>query len=243
MNQVFSILLVDNVSAAVSEMRLNVDSAPSPLSAAGSSGSILDVTGRAGQSVTFYCSGWKTWEKNEKYFCRSPCTEKESKRLQTPVGETRRNGSISISNRGNGLLVKMSKLKIKDAGKYLCGVDRILKDGLIQVNLEVLEGELIYFTICGSFKSGGFKSFFSKKPEAPLKPPSFLPSFLVENSNLAFKTTTVLPPFVSPSLLSEVSPTTDGVSQFHHVTQSVTNTRMRTEGENQSGENVDQHTN
>lgn len=132
-------------SDCVEEVRPN--SSPPP-TAAVSFGSLFHVTGRAGEDVQFTCSDWNTWtdvKRSDKFFCGSPCPEDGRKRLQSAYGETRLDGRTSITNNGNELLVRITKLQIGDAGKYSCGVKRFLQsDRFIQVNLEVLEGKFIH---------------------------------------------------------------------------------------------------
>lgn len=55
-------------------------------------------------------------------------------------GQTAESGRFSLQDKGNTLMVNISRLQLSDAGVYFCGVDRVGFDTFIQVHLTVDEG-------------------------------------------------------------------------------------------------------
>ncbi|KAF3839119.1 hypothetical protein F7725_017836 [Dissostichus mawsoni] len=76
---------------------------------------------------------------NDKYFCRSPCTEDKHIIIKAASGKTTQGNRIQILNRGNDLFVTFTNLKKSDANIYYCGVKRTGPDLYIKVNLKVTD--------------------------------------------------------------------------------------------------------
>ncbi|KAK1894988.1 CMRF35-like molecule 5 [Dissostichus eleginoides] len=102
----------------------------------------LNKRGCVGERVTFTCSDWNNVfgvKSNDKYFCRSPCTEDKHIIIKAASGKTTQQNRILINNRGNDLFVTFTNLKKSDANTYYCGVERNGLDPLIKVNLKVTD--------------------------------------------------------------------------------------------------------
>lgn len=103
--------------------------------------------GYVGQTLTIECSGWDVWtntESNSKYFCNSPCNEKNHIIATVKTGDTTTVNRIKLQNKGEkGLFVTFIDLQKWDANTYFCGLSRVVKDSFIQVTLKVLDGKFI----------------------------------------------------------------------------------------------------
>ncbi|XP_034001774.1 CMRF35-like molecule 3 isoform X3 [Trematomus bernacchii] len=102
----------------------------------------LNIRGCVGEIVTCKCSEWNTLfgvRYNDKYFCRSPCTEDKHIIIKAASGKTTQQNRIRINNRGNDLFVTFTNLKKSDTNTYYCGVERKGPDILIKVNLNVTD--------------------------------------------------------------------------------------------------------
>ncbi|XP_034001772.1 CMRF35-like molecule 1 isoform X1 [Trematomus bernacchii] len=102
----------------------------------------LNVRGCVGEIVTFKCSDWNNLfdvRYNDKYFCRSPCTEDKHIIIKAAPGKTTQQNRILINNKGDYLFVTFTNLKKSDAKTYYCGVERKGPDILIKVNLKVTD--------------------------------------------------------------------------------------------------------
>ncbi|KAF3839150.1 hypothetical protein F7725_017867 [Dissostichus mawsoni] len=102
----------------------------------------LNIRGCVGERVTFTCSDWNTFfdlKYNDKYFCRSPCTEDKHIIIKAAPVKTTQQNRIRIYNRGNDLFVTFTNLKKSDTNTYYCGVERTGLDLLIKVNLKVTD--------------------------------------------------------------------------------------------------------
>ncbi|XP_063739481.1 CMRF35-like molecule 5 [Eleginops maclovinus] len=94
------------------------------------------------ESVSFTCSGRNVWtnvQHNDKYFCRTPCTENTHIILKAASGKTTKRNRIEITNRGNDLFVTFTNLQKSDSNTYYCGVERSGRDSYIKVNLLIDE--------------------------------------------------------------------------------------------------------
>ncbi|KAJ4919234.1 hypothetical protein JOQ06_026243 [Pogonophryne albipinna] len=103
---------------------------------------ILNTRGCVGERVTFKCSDWNNFfdvRFNDKYFCRSPCTEDKHIIIKAASGKTTQRNRILINNKGNDLLVTFTNLKKSDANTYYCGVERKGLDLWIKVVLKVTD--------------------------------------------------------------------------------------------------------
>ncbi|XP_034059775.1 uncharacterized protein LOC117538286 [Gymnodraco acuticeps] len=103
---------------------------------------ILNIRGCVGERVTFKCSDWNTVfdvRFNDKYFCRSPCTERKHIIIKAASGKTTQGNRMQILNRGNDLSVTFTNLKKSDTNIYYCGVKRIGPDPWIKVVLKVTD--------------------------------------------------------------------------------------------------------
>ncbi|XP_076023369.1 uncharacterized protein LOC143013584 isoform X1 [Genypterus blacodes] len=97
--------------------------------------------GHVGQDLTFTCSNWNNGmnvTSHVKYFCRGPCHNRDVI-VKAEPGETKEKNRISITNTGQSLSVTFTKLEMKDAKTYMCGLKRYFKDSLIEVELEVID--------------------------------------------------------------------------------------------------------
>ncbi|KAF3839118.1 hypothetical protein F7725_017835 [Dissostichus mawsoni] len=110
----------------------------------------LNIRGCVGERVTFTCSDWNTVfgvKSNDKYFCRSPCTEDKHIIIKAASGKTTQGNRMLILNTGNDLFVTFTNLKKSDANIYYCGVKRTGLDLYIKVNLKVTDGSIPYLII------------------------------------------------------------------------------------------------
>ncbi|XP_034543141.1 CMRF35-like molecule 5 [Notolabrus celidotus] len=103
----------------------------------------INKNGRVGSNLTVTCSDWNLWgyeKDNMKYFCRSPCNDKDVI-VKAEYGKTKRKNRIELTNSEQGLFVTFFNLQKSDSGKYYCGVGRYGPDGYIEVNVEVKDAE------------------------------------------------------------------------------------------------------
>ena len=104
----------------------------------------LNVRGRVGESVEVKCSEWGRWSKvkyNDKYLCKSPCTEDKHVIIKAAYGKSNSTGRIQLFNIADGLFVNFTNLQKSDSGIYYCGAEKIGLDSFITVNLKVTDGE------------------------------------------------------------------------------------------------------
>ncbi|XP_029706622.1 uncharacterized protein isoform X1 [Takifugu rubripes] len=105
---------------------------------------VTEVTGHAGEDVSFRCSGnWTTENSSEHlnvFFCKGMCS-RENTIIQSPgtTAAVVRMGRYSLQPiRGDGALeVNITKLKPADAGRYYCGVGDAVIVLYQEVNLKV----------------------------------------------------------------------------------------------------------
>ncbi|XP_028262500.1 CMRF35-like molecule 9 isoform X2 [Parambassis ranga] len=105
----------------------------------------INIKGSVGQNVTATCLGWNVWlsdvKTNDKYICRSPCTEQKHIITQAAYKKTKRKDRIEITNSDEGLFVTFFNLQKSESGTYYCGVERYGRDSFIEVNLKVTDAE------------------------------------------------------------------------------------------------------
>ncbi|XP_029293424.1 CMRF35-like molecule 3 [Cottoperca gobio] len=103
----------------------------------------LNIKGHVGENVTFKCSNWNTWtsvKSNNKYFCKSPCSE-DKHIIRAAFGKTTHEKRITLTNTAEALSVTFTHLQKSDSNTYYCGVDRTGLDAFIRVNLNVIDAE------------------------------------------------------------------------------------------------------
>ncbi|XP_034542972.1 CMRF35-like molecule 5 isoform X2 [Notolabrus celidotus] len=103
----------------------------------------INTNGRVGSNLIIKCSHWNLWgyeKENVKYFCGSPCNDKDVI-VKAEYRKTRRKNQIELTNSGNYLFVTFLNLQKSDSGKYYCGLERFGRDPLIEVNVEVKDAE------------------------------------------------------------------------------------------------------
>ena len=78
---------------------------------------------------------------NRKYFCRDPCKTNEDILIDSIKKSS---GRYQLNDSGTGnFTVEIARLNKEDAGKYWCGVDRVLSDTYKEVILTVLDGKIL----------------------------------------------------------------------------------------------------
>ncbi|KAK1896270.1 CMRF35-like molecule 5 [Dissostichus eleginoides] len=143
---------ITDVSALNTTLNTPTHSAPATQAAALSFVEMkpLNIKGCVGERVTFTCSDWNNVfgvRSNDKYFCRSPCTEDKHIIIKAAPGRTTKRNRMEILNTGNDLFVTFTNLKNSDANTYYCGVKRNGPDPWIKVNLKVTDGSIPYLII------------------------------------------------------------------------------------------------
>ncbi|XP_036964310.1 uncharacterized protein LOC119025077 isoform X2 [Acanthopagrus latus] len=104
----------------------------------------LNVRGRVGESVEVRCSEWGRWSNvkyNDKYLCKSPCTEDKHVIIKAAYEKSNSTGQIQLINIADGLFVNFTNLQKSDSGIYYCGAEKIGLDSFIKVNLKVTDAE------------------------------------------------------------------------------------------------------
>ncbi|XP_035038932.1 CMRF35-like molecule 6 isoform X2 [Hippoglossus stenolepis] len=96
----------------------------------------ISVKGELGGDVTFQCSHSYAYG-NVKYFCKASCKD-EDVVIKSNENST---GKYSIKDEGNTFNVTISRLTEGDAGKYWCGIERVVKDTYKEVVLTVVKGK------------------------------------------------------------------------------------------------------
>ncbi|XP_033976234.1 uncharacterized protein LOC117474518 isoform X2 [Trematomus bernacchii] len=103
---------------------------------------ILNIKGRVGERVSFKCSDWDSWidvTSNDKYFCKSPCTEDKHIIIKAAPGKSTQGNRMRIFTRGKDLFVTFTNLEKSDSNTYYCGVEIKGPDTYIKVILKVTE--------------------------------------------------------------------------------------------------------
>ncbi|KAL6482088.1 hypothetical protein MHYP_G00101680 [Metynnis hypsauchen] len=95
-----------------------------------------EIIGYESGSVTITCS--HTWAgSNRKYFCKDPCKTNDDILIDSTKKSS---GRYQLTDSGTGVFnVEITRLNKEDAGKYWCGVDRVLRDTYNEVILTVLD--------------------------------------------------------------------------------------------------------
>lgn len=99
----------------------------------------FEISGYERSSVSITCSH-KWAERNKKYFCKDPCADQDIL-IDSEKSST---GKYRLNDSGAVFTVEIFRLEKKDAGKYWCAVDRLLRDTYNEVILKVLDGKLIF---------------------------------------------------------------------------------------------------
>ncbi|KAL7852090.1 hypothetical protein SRHO_G00178750 [Serrasalmus rhombeus] len=96
----------------------------------------LEIHGYESSSVSITCShSWAA--SNKKYFCKDPCKTNVDILLDSTKKSS---GRYRLTDSGTGVFtVEIARLSKEDAGKYWCGVDRVLSDTYTEVILTVLD--------------------------------------------------------------------------------------------------------
>ncbi|XP_036976127.1 uncharacterized protein LOC119031621, partial [Acanthopagrus latus] len=87
---------------------------------------------------------WDSWSNvkyNDKYLCKSPCTEDKHVIIKAAFRKYIHKGRIQLFNIAEGLFVTFTNLQKSDSGIYYCGAEEIGLDSFIEVNLKVTDAE------------------------------------------------------------------------------------------------------
>ncbi|XP_047198257.1 CMRF35-like molecule 1 [Hippoglossus stenolepis] len=96
----------------------------------------ISVEGELGGDVTIQCSHVLASD-NVKYFCKDPCEDEDVLIRSSQISR----GRYSIKDEGSTFNVTISHLTEGDAGKYWCGIERVVKDTYKEVVLTVVKGK------------------------------------------------------------------------------------------------------
>ncbi|KAM7393928.1 hypothetical protein PAMP_020762 [Pampus punctatissimus] len=116
------------------------------LYAAWTEGADIHVEGLEWEELSFQCPH-KLAGIYSKYFCMDPCKTKEDILGTVISGGSSHTKRITLVDLGNGVFsVTFNQLRLSDAGKYWCGVQRPGLDTYTAVYLTVKEGTVFYAT-------------------------------------------------------------------------------------------------